>query len=171
MASRFWEGFNSMVMNVVPWNSSRLRVGTDLSCLWFMSLSHLAEGPGPGFPQLSIANPAAQEANTLSETECQAEGRHCPQHKWVGDIQGFPTGLLPGSSRMEKGTVQIKPWGWSILVCLKLRSNCDRKWCQRGTQMTSHVGSWTLVSLFAASCQYSRIPETSVQKEQKLSSS
>lgn len=32
--------------------------------------------------------------------------------------------------------------------------------------MTSRVGSWTLVSLFTASCQCSRIPETSVQKEQ-----
>lgn len=127
MAFRFWEGFNSTMMNAVPWNSSRLRVGTDLSCLRFMSLSHLAEGPEPGFPKLSIANPAAQETDTLRETECQLEGQHCPQHKWVGDIQGFPTGLLPGSSRMEKGTVQIKPWGWSILVCWKPRSNYDRK--------------------------------------------
>lgn len=110
MASRFWERFNSTVMNAVPWNSSRLRVGTNLSCLWFVSLSHLAEGPEPGFPQLLIANPAAQEADTLRETEC-------PQHKWVGDIQGFPAELPPGSSRMEKGTVQIKPWGWNILVC------------------------------------------------------
>lgn len=56
------------MMNAVPWNSSRLRVGTDLSCLWFMSLSHLAEGPEPGFPQLSIANPTAQEVDTLRET-------------------------------------------------------------------------------------------------------
>lgn len=94
-----------MEMNAGPWCSSRLRVGTDLSCLWFMSLSHLAEGPERGFPQLWLILQARRKADTLREIECQAEGQHCCQHKWVGDIQGFRTGLPPGDSGMEKGTV------------------------------------------------------------------
>lgn len=86
--------------------------------------------------------------------------------QWVGDIQGFPTGLPPGSNQNREGDSIDKALGVESSVCWVPRSKCNRKWCQRGTQMTSCVGSETLVNLVTASCWFIRIPETDVLKEQ-----
>lgn len=161
-----WEGFNSTVMNAVPQYSSRLRVGTDLSCLWFMSPSHLAEGPEPGFPQLSLILQPRRKADTLRET-ASGRGPALSPPQVGGGHPGSPNRAATrefwdGEEDSVDKTLGIETSG----VLGTQRSKCNRKWYQRGTQMTSLVESQILVSLFTASCQFSRLPESGVHKEQ-----
>lgn len=103
-----------MVMSAVPWHPSRLRVCVDLSCLWFTSLSHLAEGTSQGsHSYCRSCSPGGDGTDTPRGTECQAEGQQCPHGQWDGDIQGFLTegchqGERTMNSGIEKRTVETK---------------------------------------------------------------
>jgi hypothetical protein len=112
-----------------------------------MSPSHLAEGPEPGFPQLSLILQPRRKADTLRET-ASGRGPALSPPQVGGGHPGSPNRAATrefwdGEEDSVDKTLGIETSG----VLGTQRSKCNRKWYQRGTQMTSLVESQLLVKV------------------------